>query len=84
MAVHGGSKHYRLAEIRRRHFLATAQRCGLGAGMEAILADVIERTPSVIETVSSNLPPGFPEQLFESVTAGLARAARELATAREA
>jgi hypothetical protein len=40
---------------------------------------VIAKTPSVIERVGEALPKGFPEELFGSITGGLARAARELA-----
>jgi serine/threonine-protein kinase HipA len=78
MALSGKRKHYRIAEIRRRHFNATAHACGLGANMERIISDVIEKTPSVIERVGGELPRRFPEHLFESITSGLARAAREL------
>ncbi len=78
MALHGTNKHYKLAEIERRHFNATAQRCGLGTNMEPIIADVIDKTPSVIESVGAKLPRGFPEDVFDSVTTGLRKAAKEL------
>lgn len=71
MAVRGKGKHYRLIEIRRRHFNLTAQQCGLGLDMESIIADVIAKVPIAIERVSSKLPRGFPAELFESVTTGL-------------
>jgi serine/threonine-protein kinase HipA len=79
MALRGNRKHYRIAEIRRRHFNVTARACGLGENMEPIISEVIEKTPSVIERVGGELPRGFPEELFRSITGGLARAARELA-----
>ena len=76
MALRGESKHYRVEEITRRHFNATARRCGLGAGMESIIDDIITRTPSVIESVGASLPKGFPAKLFSSVTTALQKAAQ--------
>ena len=56
----------------------TAKRCGLGTDMEGIIADLIAKTPSVIEKVGAKLPPDFLMQVFESVTNGLGRAARQI------
>jgi serine/threonine-protein kinase HipA len=79
MAVRGSSKHYRLTEIRRHHFNMTAKQCGLGTDMEPIIAEVLAKTPSVIESVAAKLPPGFPTELFEHITGRLRVAAAELA-----
>ncbi len=78
MAVRGENKHYRVAEIDRRHFNATARQCGFGRDMEAVITDVIAATPVVIERVGAKLPKGFPEVVFASVTGGLRKAARQL------
>jgi serine/threonine-protein kinase HipA len=78
MALRGASKHYRVAEIERRHFNTTAQQCGLGKDMEAIIADVVAQTKAVIESVGAKLPNGFPEELFDSVTTGLQKAAKQI------
>lgn len=78
MALCGRNRHYRLAAIQRRHFNASARLCGLGADMEAIITDVLERTPMVIEQVAARLPGDFPEELFSAVTAGLMDSARRL------
>ena len=78
MAVRATNKHYRIAEIERRHFNATARQCGLGADMEALIVDVVARAPRVVDAVGSRLPPGFPGEVFEAVTKGLLRAARQL------
>lgn len=78
MALRGKSKHYKVAEIQRRHFNLTANACGLGPDMEGIITDVIARTPKVIEDVGASLPKGFPEALFDSITKGLRRAARQI------
>ena len=78
MALRGKSKHYRLSRIQRRHFNTTAQKCGLGTDMEPIITDVIARTPSVIESVGTELPRGFPLDLFEAVTRRLQAVADQL------
>ncbi len=78
MAVRGTNKHYRVAEIERRHFNATARQCGLGADMESIIGDVVAKTPQVIETVGAKLPKDFPGGLFDSVTTGLRRSAKQI------
>ena len=78
MALRGTSKHYRVDEIERRHFNETARRCGLGRGMEPIIADIIEKTPRVIEDVGDALPQDFPEDIFDAVTGGLQKAANKL------
>lgn len=78
MAVHGESKHYRVEEIARRHFNASARQCGLGADMEPIIADILTRTPGVIASVGARLPKSFPSKLFSSVTTGLQKAARKI------
>jgi serine/threonine-protein kinase HipA len=78
MAVRGKNVHYDIPEIHRRHFDETAAKCGLGADMEAVIDDVVAKTPGVIETVGSDLPAGFPEDVFETISRGLARQAAQL------
>jgi serine/threonine-protein kinase HipA len=79
MAIHGKNKHYRVADIRRDHFNATAHRCGLGSDMEAIIKATTESTLAVIDRVEGELPPSFPVRVFETITNGLRRSARALA-----
>lgn len=78
MALWGASRHYRIAEITRRHFNLAAAECGLAADMEPVIVDVLTKTPLVIDSVASQLPKGFPAKLFESVSTGLQRAAKQL------
>jgi len=78
LALRGRNAHYRISDIRRRHFNATAHKCGLGQGMEAIIEETLAQTPKVIEQVGANLPLGFPEDVFESITRGLLEAAERL------
>lgn len=79
MAVRGAKKHYRIEEIRRRHFEDTARACGLGTDMKGVIEDVIAKTPLVIDEVAKALPNGFPGAVFEVVTKGLARSREALA-----
>ena len=78
MAMHGKNVHYRLKEIQRRHFNETARRCGLGDNMESIIQDIIERTPSVLSQAGSNLPQGFPAEVFDIIATGVQNMANKL------
>lgn len=78
MALRGKNKHYRVAEIDRRHFNETAALCGLGKDMEHIIADVLASLPDVLHQVGGSLPKGFPEAVFAAVASGLRRAHKQL------
>ena len=79
MGLKATKKHYRIAEIQRRHFNIAAQRCGLGVDMEPIISGVIAATPSAIDHVAAELPKTFPGKLFEEITTNLRDAAERLA-----
>lgn len=78
MALRGTNKHYRIRDITRRHFNLAAQHSGLGNDMEPLIAEVIAKTPAAIESVAGKLSKNFPAKLFEAVTTGLQRAAKQL------
>lgn len=78
MALRGKSKHYRIADIGRAHFNASARACGLGADMNDIIDSVVATTPRAIERVERELPKGFPPRVFDAIAAGLMRASRSL------
>lgn len=82
MAIRSTHAYWKMKEIHRRHWLALGKRYGVmddaGRDMEAIVADVIERTPRVIADVEAGLPRGFPEHVAGSVLRGLERAASQL------
>ena len=83
MALRAGNVHWKMREIRQRHWLGIGRRHGImtedGQGAAAIIGDLVQRTPGVIETVSAALPAGFPARLADRVLAGLQEAARRLA-----
>lgn len=82
MAVHGKSKHYDLDTIQRRHWFATARKCGYGADIDAMIDDLVERTPAAISQVESALPSSFPESVASPIFEGLRNSAMKLATQR--
>lgn len=83
MALRAAQKHYRVADIGRRHFNATARLCGLGKDMDVIIDDVVERTRAVIAEIGGRLPKGFPTQLFEMITKGLRDGSEQLRDTRD-
>lgn len=80
MGVRGDANmHYRVAEIRRPHWIATAKRNGIGSEGEAIINELIARTPGAVSTVQSQLPRRFPLAIAGPILDGLTRAAKQLA-----
>ena len=77
LAVQGKRKHYKWRGIRARHWLETAQRCGL-PGMDKILADLVAKAPGVVTTVGKSVPKGFPSSIASSILDGLSEASRGL------
>jgi serine/threonine-protein kinase HipA len=77
MAVEGKNRHYRWDEIRARHWIETGRRCGIG-DMEAIIADLVARTPAVIERVGAALPKGFPARIADTILAGVRASSERL------
>lgn len=80
MAVYGKNRHYKWNNIFPRHWIHTGELAGLNAlVIKDILADIKEKTPQVIYTVSSHLPKDFPPELAELIFRGLENAAKMLA-----
>ncbi len=79
MAVEGKNRHYLWDGIHARHWIETARRCGI-ADMEAIVADVVSRTPAVIDRVQAALSKGFPAAIAESILDGVRASSGRLRT----
>jgi len=83
MAVRSKNVHWKIHEIQRRHWQSVGDSfgvCGAGTdGARAVINELIERTPRVVDLVSNYLPKGFPSQLADSILTGLTAAARRLA-----
>jgi len=78
MAIWGSSRHYRMRDIKRSHFNTTAKVCHYGDDAEALIDDILSRTPAVIESVSAALPEGFPRRVAEKIFTGLRESAARL------
>jgi len=82
MAVRGKNAHWKMNEIQRRHWVALGSRHGVvtadGRPAEALLDDLVARTPEVITRIQGELPEGFPQALANSILDGLAQASKQL------
>ncbi|MBK4735116.1 type II toxin-antitoxin system HipA family toxin [Noviherbaspirillum pedocola] len=78
MAWIGRNRHYRAAEVQRRHMVETARRCGYGGAPDALIDEAIDAAPGVATTVWQALPPGFPEALAQRILDGMLAAAAQL------
>jgi len=79
MAVWGRSRHYRMRDVKRAHFDATARLCHYGPDAGPLVERFVERTPEVIAQVESALPEGFPERVAQRLFDGLRMSAQRLA-----
>jgi serine/threonine-protein kinase HipA len=71
MALRTKNTHYRMAEIQRRHWNEIAKANALGSDFEAVIQRLVAITPEVIESVSKELPAGFPTIVSERIFSGL-------------
>lgn len=68
----GESRHYRLDEIKGRHFVQTTEQAGLpGSLAREVLEEVAQAADAAIPAVEKQLPRNFPECIHDSVKAGL-------------
>jgi serine/threonine-protein kinase HipA len=84
MAVRTKSAHWKIKDIHRRHWLELGTRHGVvtvdGRSAKGVIDDLIARTPEVLAQVRAQLPPGFPEEVGDSILKGVQGAATRLAT----
>lgn len=78
MAISGKNRHYRWSEIRRPHWVATAQACGMGARVDALMDEIIAEVPLVLEKVSAQLPAGFPANVADTIFKGIKQSTKIL------
>ena len=71
MAVRAKNAHWRIGEIRYRHWLAVARRHGLEQEFREMVAYIIEQTPSVVDAAAMKLPRDFPQYVFDAIVGGL-------------
>ena len=78
MAVSGSNRHYAVAAIMRRHFNATAARCGWGENAEDIIGELLGKLEGAIEAAARQLPGGFPQDVADAVFQGMRAQAKRL------
>ncbi|QDQ88759.1 type II toxin-antitoxin system HipA family toxin [Alcaligenaceae bacterium SJ-26] len=82
MAVRTRNVHWKMHDILRRHWVQIGTEYGIvtpdGLAAEAVIDDLIERTPAVIDTVHALLPKDFPQALADRILDGLSSAANRL------
>jgi serine/threonine-protein kinase HipA len=79
MAVRSKNAHWKLPEIRPRHWDAVSRFAGLGDATE-LLQEIISQTPQVLESVNREIPKTFPAPVQDKIFEGLQRSAKRLAT----
>ncbi|USJ02286.1 type II toxin-antitoxin system HipA family toxin [Xanthomonas prunicola] len=78
MAVVGKNRHRRLKDIRRRHWNDTARACGVRAGAEPWIEELMEQLESALDFVANTLPAEFPVPLADTVFSGMRETAKHL------
>ncbi|MDP9584140.1 UNVERIFIED_ORG: serine/threonine-protein kinase HipA [Burkholderia contaminans] len=82
MAVCGKNRHYVIADIQPRHWIAQGARVGLTEDeVRAAMADVAARTEPAIADVASRIPADFPADVADAIFDGMRRQARKLGAA---
>lgn len=76
MAMHSRSKHYKLAEIRVRHWKSLATTCGADGVWEKMV-NMVEGVDHALQAVHSQLPADFPEKTWRRVSEGLTHHAEQ-------
>ena len=81
----GQSRHYRILDVRRRHFIETAELAGLSwRNAIGLIEEVIEASPSALHRAFGSLPKDFPGEMAASIHRGVKDRIAQLAKEREA
>lgn len=78
MSVRGKNAHWKLAEIRARHWLETGKRCGV-PDMPALLAELVETTPAMLALVAARISKRVPAAVANAIRTGIRRSVKQLA-----
>jgi serine/threonine-protein kinase HipA len=78
MALPGDRPRYGLATLRRRHFETLAGKLGLGDRGAAVMDEMLDSLPRVIDEVGNELPKGYPAVVTDRIFDGMKRAVRAL------
>jgi serine/threonine-protein kinase HipA len=68
----GKSRHYVIDTIMPRHFIQTGEAAGIPAGLtQDIMAELLVQAPIAMELTWRELPPAFPEEIFNAIRHGM-------------
>jgi serine/threonine-protein kinase HipA len=76
MALHSKSTHYKLCEIRVRHWLKLARDCGV-RGVWEQMTQLVTNVDTTLQRVQALLPNGFPARVWDPIERGMKRHARQ-------
>lgn len=76
MALHSKHTHYRLSEIRVRHWQRLARECGV-EGVWGKMLQLVETVDGALNAVEGRLPAGFPEHIWTTISNGARRHASQ-------
>ncbi|WP_329956680.1 type II toxin-antitoxin system HipA family toxin [Collimonas humicola] len=79
MAIQGKNRHYAWSEFRRRHWISTAQACGLETRIDDIIDKILAQLPHALDEAMAQIPPGFPDRVADSIFKGIRASAEQLA-----
>jgi serine/threonine-protein kinase HipA len=82
MAVVDRNRHYDLYDIHRWHWVAMGAALGL-PDVPALIEELVEQTPAVMDDVGSRLPKAFPPAVFEAISTRHQAAPSYLAAQRQ-
>ncbi len=78
MAVRTKNAHWKLNEIKARHWDVVARAAGLGSAT-SLLREIVTQTPRVLETVARKIPAHFPTIVRDKIFGGLQKTVKEVA-----
>src|SRR3989344_4674862 len=79
MALTGKNKQYHWNKIQRRHFISTAKAAKFSLRKtDEILEEMLDQIDSVINIVSLQIPPQFPEHIAHSIFTGMRQVKKKL------
>lgn len=82
MAIRTTNAHWKMKDILPRHWVEVGKRYGVlaedGRTVETLIDEIVKRTPSVIASIESTLPDGFPASVSDPILRGLEYSAKRL------
>jgi serine/threonine-protein kinase HipA len=78
MAVRSKNAHWKLSEIRPRHWDSVTRDAGLGPAT-SLIEEIVSQTPKVIESANRQIPARFPAIVRDKIFEGLQASAKVLA-----